>query len=448
MSGERFQSPDVLRRTIAVTAALTAGSMLVGACNNDDNEAERLDTPAGEIAAMCDTDPFNLDAYSEEVGTGPFEKVDAALEQNAEHADIRSEVASELAEGNAMGVALSLAQLNQQNSAYNPGTLLEEAQTIFDDIYDNKEAFSGACETVAEAYLTEDVGVVAAITAEEVVEITNEYGENEQLDSLNLEVNADTQKEIPVIGFQDANGAVLAGIVLDEARNGRYVMVKTVGENAADVTEDSAPEQIPATPELGEEGEPIDADAEVDEDDRETAGEETDDNDDGEAAGDDGATGEPGVGGACDRDRPTPDCEGEDPGPGGPGDPEQPTDSSVSTAVPGPTTIPGVTTTTTPGGHTTTTIPRPTTTTTTVRPTTTTTTTTTTIPRPTTTAPQLFELEWCDIDKRRNEGGFGVIMFATGLTRAERDEILADPNNIVDYQNLGDSNGDGQYICK
>lgn len=68
------------------------------------------------------------------------------------------------------------------------------------------------------------------------------------------------------------------------------------------------------------------------------------------------------------------------------------------------------------------------------------TTTTTTEPR--------YDLSVCDLDQKRNEGGYGVVVHYSNLTAPQRDAILADPMNKSPYTSLHDSNGDGQEICK
>ncbi len=65
-----------------------------------------------------------------------------------------------------------------------------------------------------------------------------------------------------------------------------------------------------------------------------------------------------------------------------------------------------------------------------------------------TTQPELFNIDVCDLDAPRNEGGYGVVKFFRNITKAMRDAILADPMNKTPYTSLGDSNNDGQVICK
>lgn len=74
------------------------------------------------------------------------------------------------------------------------------------------------------------------------------------------------------------------------------------------------------------------------------------------------------------------------------------------------------------------------------------TTTTTTVP--TTTTEPRYDLSVCNLRLNRNEGGKGVVVHHSNLTAAQRDAILANPDNKSPYNSLGDSNGDGQEICK
>lgn len=70
------------------------------------------------------------------------------------------------------------------------------------------------------------------------------------------------------------------------------------------------------------------------------------------------------------------------------------------------------------------------------------------ITAPPTTAEQLYEITYCDIDAPRNEGGYGVVMHLGSLTLSQLNAIKADTMNKLNFTNLGDSNGDGQVICK
>ncbi len=388
-------------------AIVLAGSALVASCSSDSDSAPDLNAGGNSVAELCDAPAVALGDYREAFGVpGPFAPNEAILAERVDNEAVIQEAVTENAQ-NTLGLSYMRTLMGQNDASYQVSNFATEANRTFDTALSDPEAQKSLCASVAEALLTS--GEVDDVIATSVVRFTNEYDENGRLINVSIDEDADVQKPIKMLFIRNANGAPTGGIVLDEERNGEFVLIRNIGDQAAEATPDTAPETTVVNPEVDENGNPVPVEPTVEEpvftipaegnNNGEEAGAGNNGNQEGNTAGNPGEgtgnngnqgnTGNPGEGGECNGERPTPECEGEGPGPGGPGEPEQPTPTTTPrTTVPTPgTTTPAVTTTT--GAPTTTVKPttttvKPTTTTTTVKPTTTTSTTTTTV-KPTTT---------------------------------------------------------------